>query len=124
MTEEEFGALTLNAKWDHLKKTVDYILQMDSKYSSTENSFSLRRRYNPHHSPEQIEQETELLKQEQRNLRVDQYQRWGHIKNLYGAHRDELVNTLDSPDYEECKSILERVFTMEVDDALRDIIDG
>jgi exonuclease VII large subunit len=109
MTEDEFTALSTFDKWSHIKKTMDYIVQMDHHYG-------LRTRLNPHHAKEQ-------QKQEQRNLRTDQYQRWGHIKNLYGANRDELVNTLELPDFENCKNILERIFTMEVDDALRDIMD-
>lgn len=109
MTEQEFAELTLQEKWSHLKTTMDYIVQMDSIYG-------LRARLNPHHPKEQ-------QKQEKRNLRLDQYQRWSHVKNLYAAHRDEMVNTLEVPEYEKCKSILERIFTMELDDALRDIID-
>ena len=108
MTEEEFSKLSLNEKWAHLNRTMAYIVQMDSAYS-------MRVRLNPHHPKEQ-------QKQEQRNLRVDQYQRWSHVKNLYASHRDEMVNTLDNEEYEKCKSILERIFTMELDDALRDVI--
>ncbi len=108
MTEEEFTALSIDKKWLHLKVTMDYITRMDSNYS-------LRRRMNPHHPKEQ-------QIQEQRSLRVDQYQRWAHLKNLYGAHRNELSDTLGSSEFEECKSIIERIFTVEVDDALRDII--
>lgn len=110
MTEEQFAVLPLPEKWAHIRTTMDYIVRMDSAYN-------MRSRLNPHH-PEKDK------KQEQRNLRIDQYQRWAHIKNLYGAHRDELSNTLDNDQFAECKSILERIFTMEVDDALRDIIDG
>lgn len=81
-----------------------------------DSAYSMRTRLNPHHPKKD-------KKQEERNLRLDQYQRWSHIKNLYAAHRDEMVNTLDIPQYEECKNILERIFTMELDDALRDVID-
>ncbi|CAM6003867.1 unnamed protein product [Sphagnum balticum] len=88
---------------------MDYIVQMDNVYS-------LRRRLNPHHAEDQKKEET-------RNLRVDQYQRWSHVKNLYAEHRDEMANALDSQDFEKCKAILERIFTMEVDDALRDILE-
>jgi hypothetical protein len=108
MNEEEFTSLSLPAKWDHLKKTMDYIVQMDSAYS-------MRRRLNPHH-PEKDK------KQEERNLRLDQYQRWAHIKALYSVHRDELANTLENEEYAKCKSIFEKIFTQEVDDALRNII--
>lgn len=109
MSEEEFAMLTLIGKWSHLKTTMDYIVRIDSVYG-------LRTRLNPHHPVKQ-------KKEEERNLRLDQYQRWSHVKNLYATHRDELVNTLDNPQFEECKSILERIFTMELDDALRDVIE-
>jgi hypothetical protein len=123
VTEEEFATLPLQAKWSHLNKTMHYILVMDSQYISKENNFSLRRRYNTHHSDEQIAEEKGILKRDQRNLRIDQYQRWRHVKDLYAAHRDEMMNTMGEPEYEESKSILERIFTMELDDALRDVID-
>ena len=110
MDETEFAALTLSDKWFHLKTIMDYVVKMDSAYS-------LRVRLNHHHP-------SNHQKQEERNLRLDQYQRWSHVKNLYAAHRDEMVNTLDSTDFEKCKSILERIFTMELDDVLRDVIDG
>ena len=109
MTEEAFAELDLTKKWFHIKTTMDYIQKMDTAYS-------LRSRLNPHHSDKD-------KKEEQRNLRVDQYQRWAHIKNLYATHRDDLTDTLGVSHYEECKSILERIFTMELDDALREIID-
>jgi len=86
-----------------------YVIKMDNHYS-------LRKRLNPHHSAEQVAQE-------QRNFRAHQYQRWSHVKSLYAAHRDEMVNTLDNDTYAEYKNILEKVFTMELDDALRDAID-
>lgn len=109
MSEEEFTKLSLLDKWVHLKTTMDYIVKVDSAYS-------MRVRLNPHHP-------VKHKKEEERNLRIDQYQRWSHVKNLYAEHRDEMMNTLDSPEFEECKSILERIFTMELDDALRDVID-
>ena len=108
MSEEEFAQLPLIEKWMHLRDTMGYIVKMDTTYG-------LRTRLNSHHPKKQ-------QKQEQRNLRVDQYQRWLHVKNLYAGHRDELANTFEDPKFEECKSILERIFTMELDDALRDVI--
>lgn len=108
MDEQEFAALGPVAKWSHLKTTMDYIVQMDSIYS-------LRNRLNPHHPKKQQEQE-------QRSVRIDQAQRWAHVKNLYAEHRDELSNTLESPAFEECKSIIERIFTTELDDALRNTL--
>ena len=127
MTEEEFTLLSIENKWEHLKRTMDYIVKMDSQYTGRNTAFELRRRYNPHHPAEQVKEETRLFKQEQkellRNLRMDQYQRWAHVKSLYSTSRDELANTLGNSEYEECKSIMERIFTMEVDDALRDILE-
>jgi hypothetical protein len=108
VTEEEFATKSTEAKWQHIKTTMDYIVGMD-------NAYNMRLRLNPHH-PE------EHKKEEQRRLRVDQYQRWAHIKALYSINRDELSNTLGMPEYEEAKSIMERIFSTEVDDALREIV--
>lgn len=105
MTEEQFALFSTAEKWEHLKQTMNYITSVD-------NIYSIRRRLNPHHLKED-------QKKEQRNLRSEQYQRWSHVKNLYAEHRDELANTLENPDYEKCKSIFERIFTTELDDALR-----
>lgn len=110
MTEEEFANMAASGKWSHIKTMMDYIVRMDSMYT-------LRKRYNPHHPLGQ-------QKDEERNLRADQYQRWAHLKNLYANHRDELTDTLGVPEYESCKSIIERVFTQELDDALRDVIEN
>lgn len=123
MTEETFAEIPIEGKWAHLKKTMDYIVNMDRQYTSTNTIFDLRRRFNPHHTDEMVNEEKERLKEQQRNLRVDQYQRWSHVKNLYAAHRDELANTLGNVEYEECKSIIERIFTAELDDALRNVLD-
>jgi len=109
MTAEEFAALPTENKWSHIKQVMDYITKMDRTYE-------IRRRMNPHH----LEADK---KKEERNLRTDQLQRWSHIKDLYATHRDELENTFEIPAWQECKSIIERVFTMELDDALRDVID-
>jgi hypothetical protein len=122
MTEDEFAALPLEGKWNHLKKTMDYIVNMDKQYDSKNNTFSLRRRYNPHHPEEQAVQETASHKEQQRSLRVDQFQRWAHVKALYSVNRDELANTLDNNDFAGCRNILERIFTLEVDEALRSLI--
>jgi hypothetical protein len=108
MTEEEFTALTLSEKWRHVSTVMDYI-------TSTDKMYQLRKRLNPHHPKEQA-------KEEQRNMRLDQYQRWAHVKSLYALHRDEMTNTLDSQEYAKCKLILESVFTLELDDALREVI--
>jgi hypothetical protein len=108
MSEEEFAKLTLQAKWNHVRETMSYIQSM-------ENMYDLRSRLNPHH-PEKDK------KYERLRMRTDQYQRWMHIKCLYAANRDEMANTLDSKEFNSCKEILEKIFTMELDNALRDII--
>ena len=109
MSEDEFAALDTQAKWSHISKTMDYIVSMDRHVS-------LRDRY-------QTNKPKDQLKEEKRSMRVDQYQRWSHVKALYACNRDELTNTLDNPAYQECKSILERIFTVELDDALREVIE-
>ena len=110
MTPEEFAVLTTGEKWAHINVVMAYIANMDRAYN-------MRVRLNPHHP-------VEHQKQEERNVRLDQFQRWSHVKDLYAAHRDELANTLDNERYQECRSIMERIFTTEVDDALRGIVDG
>ncbi len=109
MTEEEFAKKSPMEKWAHISSVMEYIVSMDR-------FVELRSRYNTNHPEEQRQEE-------RRNMRIDQYQRWAHIKNLYAQHRDELANTFEVARYAECKSILERIFTMEVDDALKDILD-
>lgn len=121
MTREEFSALPLASKWDHIQVVMDYIVGMDRQYDTTTNLYQVRRRYNPHHPTNDMAKEDKAFKEQQRNLRIDQYQRWAHLKDLYAEHRDELCNTLDNERYAECKNILERIFTMEVDDALKEI---
>ena len=108
MSEEEFASKSTAEKWFHIETVMKYITQMDSMYD-------IRRRLNTHHSNKDKSDET-------RALRLDQYQRWAHIKGLYAQHRDELANTLDNDKFAECKSIMERIFTSEVDDALRDLM--
>lgn len=108
MTSEEFAMLNTYNKWLHIHGVMSYIQNMDKAYE-------MRRRLNPHHSDSD-------KKLEERNLRTDQYQRWSHVKDLYATHRDELENTQDDPRFQECKSIIERIFTLELDDALRDVL--
>lgn len=105
MSEDDFSKLTIEHKWSHIKETMDYIVSMDTAYS-------MRRRVNPHHPKKQQIEET-------RTVRQDQYDRWAHVKNLYAAHRDQLANTCENSEFEKCKNILERIFTAELDDALR-----
>ena len=90
MTEDEFSVLSTQDKWTHLEKTMVYIQQMDAAYD-------VLKRLNPHH-PEADK------KKEARAVRLDQYQRWLHVKALYSMHRDELANTLEYPKFIEfCK---------------------
>lgn len=110
------------AKWLYIQETMDYILSMDAKYNDFGKAFSVRRRLNPHHPESDVALETARFKEEQRKIRVDQHQRWANLKNLYAEHRDELANTCGNPSFEECKSILERIFAEEVDSALRSIV--
>lgn len=123
MSEEEFTKLTLIEKWAHITQVMDYILNMEKSYTLTSTGYSMRRRLNPHHSKEDVATEDKAVKEQQRNLRIDQYQRWAHIKSLYAVHRDEMVNTLDNTKYAEYKNILENVFTLEFDDALRETLE-
>lgn len=123
MSEEEFAKLDLQQKWIHVAATMDYIIGIEKSYNGLTQGYDIRRRLNPHHPKKDIRQEDKAVKEQQRNLRIDQYQRWSHVKTLYASHRDEMVNTLESEKYAECKNILESVFTMELDDALRDVID-
>ncbi len=109
MSEEEFNRLPLLDKWTHIATTMAYIQEMDGHYD-------MRRRLNPHHAKEQV-------KEERRSLRKDQYERWAHLKNLYASNRDELSNTFDNDRFAECRRIIESVFTIEFDDALRDVIE-
>lgn len=124
MTEEEFAKLSLAEKWSHVTHVMDYILSMEKNYTLTATGYNMRRRLNPHHPKEDVAKEDKAIKEQQRNLRIDQYQRWAHIKSLYAVHRDEMVNTLDNDKYSEYKNILENVFTLEFDDALREVIDN
>lgn len=123
MTEEEFSKLPLVDKWTHVAAVMDYILKMEQNYTLTSTGYNMRRRLNPHHSKEDVAKEDKAVKEQQRNLRTDQYQRWSHIKGLYAVHRDEMVDTLDNSRFAEYKNILENVFTLEFDDALRDVIE-
>jgi len=110
MTEDDFAKLSLEKKWEHLTSTMNYIVKMDSAYE-------MRRRLNPHHPEEHKKEET-------RNFRINQYQMWSNVKDLYAAHRDEMINTMSNEEYEKSKNILERIFTMELDAALHDVLEG
>ena len=107
MTNEEFALLPLDQKWAHISDTMLHIQHMEVMYG-------LRRRFNPHHPDKHVEEE-------KIRMRMIQHEKWSYIKDLYAAHRDELANTLGSKPYEQCKDILEKIFTIEVDDALRNI---
>ena len=101
MTEEEFAVKPLRDKWEHIVSIIDYVLAMD-KFVGTKIASKDKERV--------------------RNLRKDQYDRWSHVKQLYASHRDEMVDTMGDEKYIRYQAILERVFTLEVDDALGDII--
>jgi len=108
-TLEEFKTMSLLSKWHYISTEMHNISSMDFVVS-------MRARMNPHHPKEDTEQE-------KRAARLDQYTRWVAIKDLYVEFRDELANTLDTQDFSECKSILERILTKDFDDELRKAID-
>lgn len=107
--EKYFGDLSLQDKWVWIKQQMDFI-------SKQEIAFNMRRRFNPHHSPEQAKGETITY-------RMTQYEKWCEIKDLYAFHRDELANTLENESFEEYKHILERIFTQDLDNALRQTLE-
>src|ERR1035437_5205700 len=109
MTLEEFNKLPVNEKWSHIRREMDRIQYME-KYQD------LRMRFIMNHLEKHRQEEL-------RSMRLAQYQAFTEVKALYSENRDELANTVDMPIYEECKSVLERVFTNEVDEALREIIE-
>jgi hypothetical protein len=115
MDEADFAKLDLAGKWTHVGIIMNYITTMDQQYDRLQPSAGVSEAY------------TKLLDKEdkhrQRNIRIDQAQRLAHVKNLYAANRDEMVNTLDNEKWAEYKSILEQVFTAELDDALRDVLE-
>lgn len=81
-----------------------------------ERGYAIRRRLNPHHPSEQVEEET-------RRMRTEQYIRWLHVKELYIANRDELSNTSDEGAFITAKSILERILAQDFDAELRKVIE-
>jgi len=108
--KDNFALYKTEEKWDSICTRMRNIQQ-------AETAFSMRRRVNPHHSKEQVRQET-------RAFRVEQYIKWCEVKDLYAEHRDEMAsNTCNNARYVECKDILERIFTMELDEALRETIE-
>lgn len=109
MTSEAFAAKNTVGKWE-------WIHQSMAAIASAESAFSMRRRLNPHHPLEQAREET-------RAFRLEQYQKWCEIKDLYAQHRDEMANTFESVNYQRCKNILERIFTDELDEALRQTLE-
>jgi len=102
---EDFSKYSTEEKWDSINTSMR-VLQQE------ETAFELRRRLNTHHHPKQIQEET-------RRFRMDQWIKWCEVKDLYAEHRDELADTLGDESYQTCRSILERIFTNELDDALR-----
>lgn len=106
---EDFAKLSTEDKWRHIAIGMKSI-------QSDDTTFSLRRRMNPHHTPQQ-------KREESRAFRISQYSRWSELKDLYAEFRDELSNTQGREQFEECKSILERIFTVELDDALKSTLE-
>ena len=47
---------------------------------------------------------------------------WKEVKDLYAEYRDELSNTLDNERFASCRDILEKVFTEELDEALKQVL--
>lgn len=92
------------------------ISNLMSDIQSMDNSHAMRRRFNPHHPIEQRRAEVKAV-------RMKQYELWQQAKDLYGEHRDELVDTLESDRYKSCQEILERIFTQDLDDALKEVLD-
>jgi hypothetical protein len=79
-------------------------------------AYSMRRRLNPHHPPEQMRDEAIAF-------RTSQWAKWSDLKDLYAENRDEMSNTLENKSFIECKSIFEKIFTVELDDALRSTLE-
>jgi hypothetical protein len=105
---KEFADYSTEEKWDSINTRMRNIEQAETAYS-------LRRRVNPHHSIEHVRAEAKAF-------RADQYAKWCEIKDLYAEFRDELANTCSRPAYITCRDILERIFTVELDDALRETL--
>lgn len=105
----EFKDYTTLEKWDSIHTCINNLLR-------AEDAFSLRRRVNPHHKKEQVREETRLF-------RTEQYAKWSEVKELYVEFRDELSNTFGDKRFVECRNILERIFTVELDEALRQTLE-
>ena len=105
MNREAFLLASTQGKWQIISFAMKEI-------ASAETAFSMRRRLNPHHSKKDVQDET-------RAFRIQQYQKWCNIKDLYAEARDEMANVFENKDYENCRNILERIFTQELDDELR-----
>jgi hypothetical protein len=85
------------------------------KIQEMEKSHAMRNRFNPHRPPQQKRDEI-------RAIRSRQYEMWKEVKDLYAEHRDELSNTLDSERFASCRDILEKIFTEELDEALKQVL--
>lgn len=104
-----FAKKTLEDKWSYISRGMSHIQSYDKDYH-------LRRRFNPHHPPEQVADE-------RRTMQISQYTKLCCIKDLYAEFRDELSDTCGNERYSEARSILERLFTQDVDIALRNVIE-
>lgn len=118
-----FSTLSTEGKWQHIADVMDYIIRGENQLKGAEKAFLMRRRLNPHHPADQVEQETNAFKESWDQQRNKQYVEWLNVKDLYATHRDELANTLDTEKYVEYKNILEKIFTDELDNALRNTLD-
>lgn len=107
--QRDFASYKTEEKWDSLATRMRNIQQAETAYS-------LRRRLNPHHPPADARKEAHAF-------RTEQYKLWCEVKDLYAEHRDELANTCDRSQYKECRDILERIFTNELDEALRQTLE-
>jgi len=106
---KEFASYSTEEKWDSIHTRMRVIAQEETAYS-------LRRRLNPHHPLVQQRAEAKAF-------RHQQWEKWCEIKDLYAEHRDELANTQGRSQYTECRDILERIFTNELDEALRQTLE-
>jgi hypothetical protein len=109
MTSEQFAALKTSSKWKYITSEMDDI-------QSAETAFSLRRRFNPHHPADVVRKETT-------EFRLAQWARWCAVKDLYAEHRDEMSKTDEISRFINAKELLERIFTQELDEALRSTLE-
>jgi hypothetical protein len=101
MTAEE-----VQNKFDIEKKWIQLIM-VANRLASTDNAFYLRRRLNPHHPQEDIDQETETFK-------VTQHVNFKALKADYILHREDLLKNVG--DDQERKSFIHHMENCLSDD--------